>query len=76
MTDIPTPISLETLRIVNSMPPAWRFFLIQPDGTIQRLNAYGKATLWVWSQKAAALRWARRSHGARVWDRRTSRFVE
>jgi len=68
-------ISPETLRIMSVVSS--RFFLVQPDGSLMRLNEYGKAIEWCYSQRAAALRNAKRNPGkAVVYDKETRTFLE
>lgn len=67
-------LPLETQRTIAAVTS--RFFLIQPDGTIRRLNDFGKAIEWCSHQRATALRYAGRNPGARVFDKATGRFVD
>jgi len=72
MTITMTP---ETVRIVGIVTS--RFFVIQTDGTIRRLNEYGKAIEWCYNQKKAALRCMMRQHsGSKVWDKATASWVQ
>jgi hypothetical protein len=68
--DIPAD-TRHVMSVVSS-----RFFLIQPDGSLRRLNEYGKAIEWCWKQRAAALRAAGRDcAGVRVFDKETRTFI-
>lgn len=51
-----------------------RYFLINAEGEEARLNDFGKATAWVFAQKALAVRHASRRK-IHVWDSHAAQWV-
>ena len=66
-------LQAETRQTIARMP--YQFFVIQPDGSIRYRNEHGIALDWVYRQRAAALRAAKRGKAA-VYDKTAGRFVE
>lgn len=70
----PPVMTPETSRAINIMTS--RFFLIREDGTVDRLNEYGKAIDWCFKRRATALLHARRRLGVWVYDKIEHRWID